>query len=97
MTNAGPITGPRGMECVCLILTIGIRADPLDPDSIPLSFETWTVGPDRETALKTWKREHRRLAENLKDVRVSSPAPKVQSVEFLHAIAVTNTGRLKYA
>lgn len=93
-SNAGPVFGPRGMECTLLVLTITIPADPLDPESRPLSFDTWTIGHSQRSALSEWKRLHRTLAGQLAGVRVVTPAPVPK---LSHDAVVTRAGRLKYA
>ena len=93
-SNAGPIFGPKGMETVMVLISLLIPADPLDPESIPLEFDTWTIGESEKKALARWRRENPAMAEHASKSRVLTPNPSAQHGP--DAAPKNRFGRLKY-
>ncbi len=76
ISNAGAMTAPKHLALTMLSLTLVVQPDPMIPDSIAFTFDTWTTGPTKALALSAWKNAHKMLAEHLTAVAVVTPGPK---------------------
>lgn len=80
ISQAGSFVAPKHMATTMLALTVVLPADPMDPESIPLTFTTWTTGETKATAMRDWKRDAPLMASLLTEVNVVTPVAKPAAV-----------------
>ena len=75
ISGPAPIYYPVKQELCVLRLTVTVPADPCDPDSIPLSFDTICLGQTKKKALSVWRSACPIMAALLTGITVIVPAP----------------------